>query len=262
PPPYAPPRRRSPVGWILAFIGMGLFVLVVVAVMMMARVGRKRFEGEGSSGGATTVTARPGERVLDESIADSVSTLGSETVLTKAFALGDDAKLSLKNVNGNITISAWDKPNAEVKVIKRAGSERSAQAFFTNNGGNLSVRTQSRGNQDIRLEVKVPRALGRIDVSSTNGEIKLSDVKGEILVDGTNGVIQLIDVVGVSKVRTTNGTIKATLLEASDRGMEFESVNGSIALSVPPGFEADLDASTLHGSITLDPTMGVQVEKR
>jgi DUF4097 and DUF4098 domain-containing protein YvlB len=43
--------------------------------------------------------------------------------------------------------------------------------------------------------------------------------------------------------------------------MEFESTNGSIELTVPPGFEANLDASTSHGSISVDETFGVQVEK-
>ena len=52
------PSKRSPVGWILAFIGMGLFVLVVVAVMMMARFGRARFETGGPSGPAASRKAR------------------------------------------------------------------------------------------------------------------------------------------------------------------------------------------------------------
>ena len=102
----------------------------------------------------------------------------------------------------------------------------------------------------------------RLDVSSTNGAIKLSDVRAtEILVEGTNGALELTNVVGVSKIRTTNGSIRASLLEASDRNMEFESVNGSIDLTVPPGFAADLDASTVHGSLNLDETFSVQVEK-
>src|SRR5947207_8325264 len=36
-PPYVPPKKRTPVGWMLAFIGMGMFVAVVVAVMLIAR---------------------------------------------------------------------------------------------------------------------------------------------------------------------------------------------------------------------------------
>jgi len=260
-PPYSPPQKRSPVGWILAFIGMGLFVLVVIAVMMMARFGRRAISDAGG-GPPTTQSARQGEKLLDESSVDTIVTAGADTTLTKSFAMGEGAKFSIKNVNGNITVSAWDQPKAEVIVIKRGGSDRSAQVFFTNTGGNLSIRTaQSRGNQDVRFEVKLPRELARVELSSVNGIIKLSDVKAEILVDGTNGAIELANVVGVSKIRTVNGSIKTTLLEASDRSMEFESTNGSIDLTVPPGFEADLEASTIHGSINVDETFGVQVEK-
>jgi DUF4097 and DUF4098 domain-containing protein YvlB len=247
-------------GWILAFIGMGLFVLVVIAVMMMARFGRGR--GNDFGGAPTTQTAaRPGERPFDENNAETVTNLGNDTILSRTFALGDGSKLSLKNVNGNITVIGSDEPKAEVKVIKR-GADRGTQVFFTESGGNLSVRTaQTRGNQDIRFEVRLPRKLARVELSSTNGAIKISDVTAEILVDGTNGAIELANVIGASKIRTTNGSIKAALLEPSDRSMEFESTNGSIELTVAPGFEADLEASTVHGSINIDETFGVQVEK-
>ena len=258
-PPYTPARKRSPVGWILAFIGMGLFVLVVVAVMLMARFSRRAVSDAGST--PTTQMAKLGEKPLDEGNADTVSTIGSDTTLTKTFALGDGAKIFLKNINGNITVTGWDEPKAQVNVIKRS-SDRSTQVFFTNSGGNLSIRTaQNRGNQDVRFEVKLPRQLARVELSSNNGVIKVSDVTAEILVDGTNGAIELANVVGASKIHTTNGSIRAALLEASDRSMEFESRNGSIDLTVPAGFEADLEASTDHGVISIDEAFGVQVEK-
>ncbi len=259
-PPYAPPPRRSPVGWILAFIGMGLFVFVVIVVMFAARFGRNRID---TGGPTSAATARQGERALDEGSADTVVTLGSETTFTKTFTLDDDARVSLRNVNGSITVTAWDQPTAAVSVIKRGGSsDRSPQVFFTNGGGNLAIRTaQGRANQDVRFEVKLPRELGRVELSSVNGVIRISDINAEILTDSTNGAIELTNVVGASKVHTTNGYIKAGLLQASDRSMEFESTNGSIDLTVPPGFEADLDASTIHGSINIDETLGVQVEK-
>jgi hypothetical protein len=257
-PPYAPPRRRSPIGWILAFIGMGLFVLVVVAVALMARFARGRI----GPGGSTPPTAvRQGERQLDESNADTVTNTGIDTTLVKTFTLGDGAKVSLKNISGNITVTGWDQPQAQVTVVKRSGSDRS-QVFFSNNGANLSLRTaDNSGNQNIRFEVRLPRQLARVELSSVNGVIKVSDVRAEILVDGTNGSIELTEIAGVSRVRTTNGSIKAGLLEASDRGMEFQSVNGSIELTVPPTFEADLEASTVHGVIVIDDYFGVQVEK-
>ena len=258
-PPYVPPRKRAPLGWILGFIGMGLFVLVVVAVMFMARISRSGFNDRRET---PATSGRQGETPLDENTADTVvATPGNETTLTKTFVLGEGAKLSIENTNGNITVSAWDEPKVGLNVIKRGAFDRASQVFFTNNGANLTIRAASnRGNSDVRFELKIPREVARIKLSSANGAIRLADVKGEILVEGTNGSIELTNVVGVSKIRTTNGTIRATL-RASDRNMEFESVNGSIDLTVPPDFEADLEASTVHGGISIDDVFGVQVDK-
>ena len=84
-PPYSPPQKRSPVGWILAFIGMGLFVVVVVAVMMIARAGRRVFNPRGGPQPPPLVL-QPGENALDQS-ADQVTVTGSDTVLIKTFPL-------------------------------------------------------------------------------------------------------------------------------------------------------------------------------
>jgi len=238
---------------------MGLFVLVVIAVALMARFARN--SGGGSGGNPPQVT-RQGEKVFDDNTADSVTKTGSDTTLVKTFPLVDTGKVSLKNINGNITLSGWDQPQAQVVVIKSGSSDRGPQVFFSNNGANLSFRTgENRGNQNVRFEVKLPRQLARVELSSTNGVIKISDVNAEFLVDGTNGSIELANVAGVSKIRTTNGSIKASLIEPIDRSMEFESVNGAIEVTVPPDFQADLEASTVHGSINIDNSFGVSVDK-
>ena len=258
-PPYAPPRKRSPLGWILAFIGMGLFAVIVFAVMMIARKGRQ-IAGDMSSGRSGQVE-RAGEIALNESTADQVVSTGNETAIVKTYPLDDGATFSLKNINGSITVGAWDQPKAEVKVIRR-GSDRNAQVFVNSSKGNVSIRTATtRNSQEIRYEVKLPRQMRRVDLNSTNGSVKLSDLTAEILVYCTNGTIELANVVGASKIHTVNGNIKATLLEAGDRSMEFENTNGNIDLAVPPGFKADLEASTSHGDINIDQTFGVTVEK-
>jgi DUF4097 and DUF4098 domain-containing protein YvlB len=239
---------------------MGLFILVVIAVALMARFARNNGGGPGNP---PPVVTRAGEKQLDEGSADTVNKTGTENIFVKTFALGDGSKVSLKNTNGNITVSGWDQPQAQLTVIKRGGgSDRDSPVLFSNNGGNLSIRTaDNRGNQNVRFEIKLPRQLARVELSSANGVIKISDVKAEILIDGTNGSIELTNIAGVSEVKTTNGSIKAGLLEASDRNMEFKSVNGSIELTVPPDFVADLEASTVHGGIVIDDSFGVQVEK-
>jgi hypothetical protein len=259
-PPYTPPQKRSPVGWILAFIGMGLFVAVVVAVMVIARMGRNFTRGPLAP--VPPPVAQAGETALEAS-ADQITVSGSDTILIKTFPLTPGSKFSIKSISGSILVEAWDQPKAEVKVIKR-GADRGAQVFFANSANNLSLRTglpTGNNSQDIRYEVKLPRDMGRVTLNSTTGSIKLTGVSGQIFVEGTNGSIELLDVTGVSKVQTTNGRIKASLQDASDGPMEFSTTNGSIELAIKTDFDADLEASSDRGSINIDDQFGITVQK-
>lgn len=263
-PPYTPPRSRSRVGWILAFVGMGLFVAVVVAVMMIARIGRRLADTGLNARSGPPAVAQPGETALNESTADLVLTSGSDTTLTKTFPLGPSARFSIKNMNGSITVEGWDNLSADVKVIKRGSSDRGGQVFFTNDKAGLSIRTaQPRGNGDIRYEIKLPRDLmGRIELSSVNGSIKLSDLTSDIVVETSNGSIEMTGVIGISRAQTTNGKIVAVLQEASEGQMEFTAVNGKIDLTLKSGFDANLQASTVHGGMDIDDQFGITVTKQ
>lgn len=259
-PPYAPPQRRSPLGWILAFLGMGLFIVIVVAVMMIARWGRQKAnEFSRMATGPTAVQA--GETLLSDA-ADQIIQSGNDTAFVKSFPLDADAGFSIRNLNGSITIAAWDQPRAEVRAIQK-GSDRVVPVAFTSNRQNVSIRTmEKRGNQDIRYEVKLPRRMGKVEINSVNGSVKMSDLAGKITVDGVNGSIELTRVAGVSRVKTVNGRIRTMLQAPSDGPMEFGSVNGSIDVTIKPDFYATLDASAVGGSIDIDDQLGIPVEKQ
>lgn len=256
-PPYAPPPSRSRVGWVLAFIGMGLFALIVFAVMWMARYGRRAITEINVQ--SPPAIAQPGETLLNESSADQVISNGVETTLVKTFNLEPDARFSLKNINGGIAVETWDQPRAEVKIIKPS-SGRGGQVFFASDNGNLSIRTAP-GRGEVRYEVKLPRVIGRLTLNSTHGSIKMTGVSSQIFVESQNGSIELKGVAGISKVQTTNGKISAELEEPSDGPMEFQAVNGSIDITVKSSFDADLEANTVRGSVNLDDQFGIPVQR-
>jgi hypothetical protein len=260
-PPYTPPQKRTPIGWILAFIGMGLFVMIVIAVMFAARAARRAVNNLANTSLAPPV-AQPGEIAL-ESNADQNTAAGNETTLIKTFALAPGSKFSIRNINGSISIDTWDQPKAQVKVVKR-GRDRGAQIFFTSGANNLALRTGLPGGDnslEVRYEVKLPRDMERVNLESANGSVKLSNVSAKILVQSANGTVELNDVVGVSKVQTANGKITASLAGASDWPMEFVTANGKIDLTIKPDFDAELDASTIRGSLSVDDQLGITVQK-
>jgi Putative adhesin len=266
-PPYQPPRRRSPVGWILAFVGMGLFVALILAVIFVSRAAKRVIDEIPRGSGSSRAEALSGETMLNETSGAQVTTVGNETTLIKNFPLGEDSTFAIKNISGSVTVETWDKAEAQVTVIKR-GSESdrgAAQVYFKTDGDGLSLRTAYRGSNksDVVYQIKLPRGVESIDLNTVNGGIKLSNVSAEeIEVATVNGSIELSNVAGVRKAKSVRGNIKAVLKEASTDDMEFENVNGNIEVQIKGNLNADLDAASVRGTITIDDQFGVQVQKQ
>ncbi|MFY9610271.1 MAG: DUF4097 family beta strand repeat-containing protein [Blastocatellia bacterium] len=266
-PPYQPPRSRSPVGWILALVGIGLFVALILAVVFVSRAAKKVID-ETSRGSGSSREARADETVLNETTADQKVLAGNETALTKTFALDKDATFAIKNVNGGVTVETWDKPQAQVTVIKR-GSEQergAAQVYFKKDEDGLWLRTAyTRGsnNTEVVYQIKLPRGLESIELNTVNGGIQLSDVSAEAIEVATvNGSIELSNVAGLRQAKSVRGNIKAVLKKASTDEMEFENVNGNIEVQIKGDLDADLDAASVRGTITIDDQFGVPVQKQ
>jgi DUF4097 and DUF4098 domain-containing protein YvlB len=177
--------------------------------------------------------------------------------------------VSIDNVNGKITVTSWDQPRVRIHALKKAETRDSLDKLAidvrTADGVSIVTRTPRRsdsgfldflfGNGDntsVEYDVTVPRSTD-LKVENTNGSISVSDITGRIELSTTNGRIEAMRCSGTMNAGTTNGTIRAELLQVSaNRKMEFETTNGSITLTLPPTFAADLEADTTNGSIRTD----------
>jgi hypothetical protein len=272
PPPLSSP---IPLGWIIALSIFGLFVTIVFALMVIGGFGRRVAYRTAigtmsveplrgpmvATGVPVSSAARSGETALNAANADQVVQTGNETAFTKNFSLDDGAAFSLKNMNGSITVSSWDQPKAEVKVIQ-SGSERGGQVFFTGDPRSLSIRTsQTNPSQEVRFEVKLPSGLSRVGLHSLNGSINVSHVGAAITIESVNGAIEVLDVSGLSSVKATNGKITGRLQETRGGTMEVANVNGGIELTLQPGFDANLEAFSVHGNVTIGDKYGIAIQR-
>jgi hypothetical protein len=181
------------------------------------------------------------------------------TSAPQTFPLNKGATVTIKSINGPVTVEGWDETQAEVRV---SGDSR-AQSAMTSRHDPNSLLLEAPSSGTLGFSVKVPHDLGTVTISTTNGPIKLTGVSGKISIDGMQGTVTLTDVAGVERVKTINGPITATLTgNAKDHSMQFETVNGPIRLTVPADFGATLDAETTHGGIDLDQAFeGVKIDK-
>jgi len=201
-----------------------------------------------------------------------------EEKFDRTFDVRPGARMTLANVNGTITIRAWDQPRVRIqaqKKVKASGGESARQAMselkieIVPSDGGLRVMTRypkrsdgldfldwmfggSRVNASVTYEVDVPRSMN-LDLDNTNGGIDVSDIRGSHRIETTNGRITLARCAGDIEAGTTNGSIRAELLDVTPgKAMSLSTTNGRISLSAPPTFSAHVDASTTNGSINTE----------
>jgi hypothetical protein len=198
----------------------------------------------------------------------------TETI-DRTFDVRPGASVVLSNVNGAITVSAWDQPR--VRVIARKKVETSKEQLkgalgelrvdIQQRDGGLVVTTKyprqgsesifdwftgDRVQAQVRFELTVPRSMS-LDVENVNGSIEVTDVTGTHELETTNGRIEVARCAGSLDASTTNGAIEAELTKVT-RGqpLRFETTNGRIEVALPASLAVDVDAGTTNGSINSD----------
>jgi DUF4097 and DUF4098 domain-containing protein YvlB len=210
----------------------------------------------------------------------------TETV-DRTFDVRPGATVTLSNVNGSVTVSAWDQPRVRViatkkveadrDIVKDALKELRVDLQPRNGGLDITTRHPKRGEgsfsiidwltgddvqSQVRYELTVPRSMS-LDLESVNGSIRVSGVNGTHEVETTNGKIELTRCAGSVEASTTNGGISAELTTvAKGQPLRFSTTNGRIEVTLPPTLAVDVDAGTTNGSIKTDlPIATTRIEK-
>ena len=187
-----------------------------------------------------------------------------ESTLAAVRELGVDG-----SPNGGVRVTAWDR--SDIRVVARIQAQAPTQAEadeiargirIETGGGEVRATgpdTRNRRGWSVSYEISAPRGID-LDLSTVNGGLSVDGIRGDLTLTTTNGGIDLDEVGGTVRAHTTNGGIGARLVGSgwSGSGLEMRTTNGGIDLSLPPGFNARLTASTVHGGIDSDFPITVQ----
>ena len=204
-----------------------------------------------------------------------LATIAEAVTLKEAFdrtvPLRPGAEVRLANVNGGVTVEAWDRDEVRIQAEKRvkAGSTAVAQKIMGQvridvaqdaKGLRIETRLPRRDNgffdwlfgndasMSVTYHVHVPRR-ARLDVESVNGGLTVTGTRGKARMETTNGGIDLTDVQGDLELTTVNGGIN---VRRSSGALRAETTNGSIEAELsdfPDG--SDLRLETTNGHVAL-----------
>jgi hypothetical protein len=267
-PYYQPPTKGgSRWGWIIAFIAIGLFSVVMMAVLMVSRAAR-HIRDDVKKNIASSVRGNAGRAPGDQDFGeDNAVTSGSSTVITRTFPLDTDATFVVNNTNGDLTVEGWDQPQAEVTITKTGGTadmREQAKVVFNGDEDKMTVKTLAGAPSGISVKylLKLPRGMEQITLHGVNSTVSISNVGGNVSIETVNGSVHLSDLKDGVHAKTVNGSIEAAFdAVEGDDPLDFQSTNGSITLQFKSGLDASLSAQVGRGSISIDNDFGITPEK-
>jgi DUF4097 and DUF4098 domain-containing protein YvlB len=180
----------------------------------------------------------------------------------KTVPITANGRVSLENINGNVTITGWDRNEVQIDAVKSArDQQRLDEARIEVDEANDAVRIRTRYPEhntnnnpaSVRYELHVPRAARLDKIDLVNGSLDVQQISGEVNASLVNGSLHARDLAGRSELSTVNGALQADFNSLNNvRDISLKSVNGSIALALPPSPNADIEANTVSGSIRTD----------
>ena len=179
------------------------------------------------------------------------------------FEVESPAKITVRNIRGNVDIKQGDSKEISVQVIKYPNTGNDDETKFevtqdSDNSVKVSVEFQDKGFFRIRrpcrldfivvvpenCQVKASNVSGNIDLENVSGDHRLKTVSGNVTFSG----ISAEDLT----VKSVSGSIKGNSTKSTMA--DLGAVSGSINLS---GMEVDrLDVSNVSGSIKFEGALG------
>jgi hypothetical protein len=188
-----------------------------------------------------------------------------------------DIAFELRRTGDGVTICAIYSEDYECTDRGLENNRRSGWNWSRNNRPpslNVTIRVPAgvrlavhSGNGDVAVtgahaelvarsgngRVRVAGTAGEVEAASGNGEVTVENVRGPVSANSGNGDVRVTTVLGPVSASSGNGDLLVRMSELRmDSDMEFTTGNGRIEITVPNGFNADIDASTGNGGIRTD----------
>jgi len=171
--------------------------------------------------------------------------------------------------NGGVTFSGWSNGDVLVRALISASGDSRAEAqdlakqiTIQTSGDRVYAegpRPRRHAWWSVSYEVYVPKRTD-LEADTHNGGVSAEGVEGRMNFHAVNGGIHLTDVAGDIRAETTNGGVHADLTGSTwkGQGLDLETTNGGVELSIPRGYNAELETGTVNGGMNIDFPITVQ----
>jgi len=183
------------------------------------------------------------------------------------FEIKEGGRISLSNVNGDVSIEGTDGRQVHIVATKTADTQKyldgmkieidasasaiSIETRYPGSGGLFNKGSNDKGSVEYKLTV--PRDVELDTIDTVNSDVVVNGVTGAISTESVNGKLHVTGVSGNVKTDTVNGNIDMEFVQlGSGQRVSVDAVNGRVVLRLPLNASAQVSAETLNGSIDAD----------
>ena len=183
--------------------------------------------------------------------------------------------IEIKGINGNVEASPAAGGEVEVVAVKhgRRSNPAEVRVEVVEHADGVTICAVYPSTDPARPNVCAPGGEGRMSVNNNdvvvdfavrvpagvrlrgltvNGDVEARGLRSDVEAKTVNGSIN-VETDGLASAKTVNGSITAAMGRADwSGGLEFNTVNGGIELSLPASLSAEVEAATLNGEIESD----------
>lgn len=186
--------------------------------------------------------------------------------LTFSFPIKQGGRVSVDNINGNVTVIGGSGSTVEVTALKKAGTQEYLEGLkiiiddspdavrietdHPNRSGMGKWFDWGDSSGSVTYTLHVPSHVELDAIESVNGDLEISGVNALVKASTVNGDIRARDLVSDANVETVNGTIEASFARFDgNQKADCETVNGRLIVHLPDNADARVSAETINGGI-------------
>jgi len=177
----------------------------------------------------------------------------------KTYPIGAGGQISISNISGDVKVLGYKGDGIIVDGYKVGPDKEQVTVEDTSSSTRLELRVRypehRHSNASVNFEVRVPDSLeyNFENISSVSGNISMRGVKGRMRAKSVSGNVEVKAISGVVSAASISGNVDVEITTVGGSGeMKFSSISGDVAVRAPANLDADIEMSTISGSLRCD----------
>ena len=173
-----------------------------------------------------------------------------------SYAVGAGGRVRVGNISGDVIVTGYNGDTIMIRGYKEGRDRDRVQVEDLSSADRVDVRVKypesCNCDASVRFEVSVPQSV-RYNferLSSVSGSVEVTGVAGQLKAESVSGDVQIKDISGQVSASTVSGNVSVEFsrIEGS-ASMKFSSVSGNVSVRAPGELDADIEMSTVSGSL-------------